>query len=138
MCGFMLSGIDHSKCSQQTTLHSFSHGSPSSFFFPMDLLIPGIFWERGASVIYGQLGFLGAWETLGSAGNRQLPMFAWKKGEIGVKQGTAAASKGLKPWEKGGVLSICSTSSIPTAWMSFFPPFQPPVFQVIQREMEWN
>lgn len=39
-------------------------------------------------------------ENLGSAGNRQLPMFAWKNGEIGSKQGTAAASKGLKPWKK--------------------------------------
>lgn len=113
MCGFMLSGTDHSKCSQQTTLHSFSHGSPSSFFFPMDLLIPGIFWERGASVIYGQLGFLGAWENLGSAGNRQLPMFAWKKGEIGVKQGTAAASKGLKPWKKEGFYPSAACPAFP-------------------------
>lgn len=82
-------------------------------FFPMDLLIPGIFWERGASVIYGQLGFLGAWETLGSAGNRQLPMFAWKKGEIGVKQGTAAASKGLKPWKKEGFYPSAARPAFP-------------------------
>lgn len=67
-CGFMLGGIANSKCSRENALHSFFHGSPSSFFSHGS---PGSWdlWERGASVIYGQLGFLGARErTLGALG----------------------------------------------------------------------
>lgn len=79
------------------------------------------FWDCGASVLSGQLGFLGAQEKPWECWESRT---AWKNG---ISRRTRAASKGFKPWKKNEI----SFLKIRIPINEFSPLLQPPFIPAV-------